>query len=131
MDLNQVTLPSSDLHRSIPFYSGLGLQLIVRALPHYARFECPQGNSTFSLHLSENLPEKASGVMVYFETETLDEKVAELRTRGYQFDLLPTDQSWRWREARIKDPDGNIIVLFWAGEDRKNPPWRLPSGPQD
>lgn len=125
MDLNQVTLPSRDLNRSIPFYLDLGLRLIVRALPHYARFECPRGTATFSLHQVENAPELSAGAMVYFETRELDQEVARLRQLGHKFDLLPTDQPWRWREARLRDPDGNLIVLFWAGEDRKNPPWRL------
>ena len=50
MNLNQITVPSLDLTKSIPFYKELGLNLIVKALPNYARFECPDGNSTFSLH---------------------------------------------------------------------------------
>ncbi|MEM7380928.1 MAG: VOC family protein, partial [Bacteroidota bacterium] len=38
---------------------------------------------------------------------------------------LPRDQSWLWREARLKDPDGNTLILYHAGENRKNPPWRI------
>jgi hypothetical protein len=38
----------------------------------------------------------------------------------------PTDQPYLWREAFLRDPDGNLIVLFSAGENRLNPPWRLP-----
>lgn len=48
MNLNQVTVPSLDLAKSISFYKRLGLKLIVEALPHYARFVCPDGDSTFS-----------------------------------------------------------------------------------
>lgn len=72
MNLNQVTVPSLDLRKSIPFYQKLGLKLIVKSLPHYARFECPNGTSTFSLHKTENLP-KGDGIYVYFECENLDE----------------------------------------------------------
>lgn len=50
MNLNQITIPSLDLEQSIPFYETLGLQLIVKALPHYARFECSNGDATFSIH---------------------------------------------------------------------------------
>lgn len=49
MNLNQVTIPSLDLSKSVPFYQQLGLKLIVESQPHYARFECPDGNSTFSI----------------------------------------------------------------------------------
>lgn len=48
MDLNQVMVTVSDLERSIAFYSGLGIRLIVAA-ETYARFELPSGSSTFSL----------------------------------------------------------------------------------
>ena len=56
MNLNQITVPVIDVEKSIIFYEMLGLKLIVKALPHYARFECPTGNSTISLHQVESLP---------------------------------------------------------------------------
>ena len=37
----------------------------------------------------------------------------------------PTDQSWLWREAYLKDPDGNLICLYHAGANRRFPPWRI------
>ena len=110
MNLNQVTIPSLNIQRSIAFYKRLGLNLIVEALPHYARFECLDGDATFSIHLVDKLPE-GEGVYVYFETEKLDKEVNRLQEEGIKFDLLPTDQTWLWREARLKDPDGNIIVV--------------------
>lgn len=124
MNLNQVTVPTLDITASIAFYKLLGLRLIVEAQPHYARFECLEGNATFSMHLVDTLPQ-GKGVIVYFETEHLDTEVSRLRENGISFDLLPTDQSWLWREARLKDPDGNQIILYFAGDNRKNPPWRL------
>ena len=124
MNLNQVTVPSLDLEVSIPFYEKLGLELIVKALPHYARFVCPDGSSTFSIHKVDQLPE-GNGVVVYFESEALDQRVEELKALGFVFDLEPTDQNWLWREARLRDPDGNSLILYFAGENRLNPPWRI------
>jgi len=124
MNLNQITVPSLDLNKSIPFYEKLGLKLIVRAVPHYARFECPDGNSTFSIHLVEELP-KGDGISVYFECDNLDTYVNELIEKGFEFDELPNDKSWLWREARLKDLDGNKLILFFGGENRLNPPWKL------
>ena len=124
MNLNQITVPSIDLTESIPFYEKLGLKLIVKSLPHYARFECPNGNSTFSIHQRDGL-QKGEGVYVYFECKNLDEHVENLKQKGVQFDLEPTDQTWLWREARLKDVDGNQLILFYAGENRLNPPWRI------
>lgn len=124
MNLNQVTVPSLDLAKSIPFYEKLGLKLIVEALPHYARFECPDGNATFSLHQTKELP-KGEGAYVYFECKNLDEHVEKLIEKDIEFDELPNDKFWLWREARLKDLDGNLLVLFYGGENRLNPPWRI------
>jgi len=124
MNLNQVTVPSIDLAVSVPFYQSLGLDLIVHAPPHYARFECPSGDSTFSLHQVEALPQ-GDGVYVYFECDDLDSRVDQLVASGVAFEHLPKDQSWLWREARLKDPDGNQLILFHGGANRKNPPWRV------
>ncbi|WP_378173507.1 VOC family protein [Aquimarina sp. SS2-1] len=124
MNLNQVTVPSFNVEQSITFYEKLGLRLIVKALPHYARFECKEGDATFSIHQVEKLP-VGDGVYVYFETEQLDKEVERLLNEGIHFDQMPTDQRWLWREARLKDPDGNQIILYSAGDNRKNPPWRI------
>ena len=124
MNLNQITVPSLDLTKSIPFYEKLGLRLIVKSLPHYARFECPKGESTFSIHKADRLP-TGEGVYVYFECENLDEHVNNLISQGVKFDELPNDKSWLWREARLKDVDGNQLILFFAGKNRLNPPWRI------
>ena len=124
MNLNQVTVPSLDLIQSISFYKKIGLQLIIKALPNYARFECPEGGATFSIHKVDSLP-TGSGVIVYFEHEALDTYVDELAAKGVVFDELPNDKRWLWREARLKDPDNNQIVVYYAGKNRKNPPWRI------
>ncbi|WP_430427325.1 VOC family protein [Maribacter litoralis] len=124
MNLNQVTVPSRNVANAILFYEKLGLKLIVKSLPNYARFECPDGNTTFSIHLTEKLP-KGDGVYVYFECQDLDEHVATLKEKGIQFEKEPTDERWLWREARLKDLDGNQLILFYGGENRLNPPWRI------
>ena len=124
MNLNQITVPSLDLTKSIPFYQKLGLRLIVQSLPHYARFVCPNGDATFSIHQTNKLPE-GEGIYVYFECDDLDAQVDKIKEQGIVFDQEPTDQNWLWREARLKDLDGNQLILFYAGKNRLNPPWRL------
>ena len=124
MQLNQITLSVSDIARSIVFYAGFGLELIVRAEPRYARFLCP-GGSTLSLHTAPP-PIATGGVLVYFECEDLDGRVAALARAGYVFEAPPRDQPWLWREAYLRDPDGHPLCLFHAGENRITPPWRLP-----
>ncbi len=124
MNLNQVTLPTEDLERSVKFYRDMGFNLIVYSPPRYARFECPDGDSTFSLHTVAH-PLRETGVVVYFECPDLDSRVQDLAASGFSFSKIPTDERWLWREARINDPSGNVLCLFWAGENRKNPPWRV------
>ena len=122
MRLNQVTLAVSDLSRSVGFYTRLGLEQIV-ADHRYARFACPDGDSTLSLELAQTV--SASATTVYFECENLDATVSALELDGVVFEHGPVDQPWLWREARLRDPDGNPLCLFDAGENRLNPPWRL------
>ena len=124
MNLNQITIPSLDLEKSVAFYKTLGLHLIVDALPKYARFECPDGEATFSIHLVDELP-KGSGITIYFEDNNLDNLVEELKLKDIIFTNEPEDKTWLWREAHLNDPDGNKIILFHAGKNRKNPPWRI------
>jgi catechol 2,3-dioxygenase-like lactoylglutathione lyase family enzyme len=124
MNLNQVTIYSTKPTDSIEFYQTLGLRLIVDSAPRYVRFECPDGNSTLSIHETED-ESINSKIILYFECENLDEEVKRLKEKGLTFDQEPTDQTWLWREASLKDPDGNKIILFYAGENRLNPPWRV------
>lgn len=124
MNLNQITIPSLELSKSIRFYQKLGLKLIVSSEPNYARFECPDGNSTFSIHRVNKLP-KGEGICIYFECDKLDDYVTGLILKGIVFDELPKDKSWLWREARLKDLDGNQLILYHADENRLNPPWKI------
>lgn len=122
MNLNQVTLPVNDMENSTKFYRDLGFTQIVDT-PHYARFECPEGDSTFSLSLESS--KILCGTVIYFEHEQLDDWVNELKVKGFNFDQEPIDQSYLWREAILHDPSGHKIKLYWAGENRINPPWRV------
>jgi catechol 2,3-dioxygenase-like lactoylglutathione lyase family enzyme len=124
MNLNQVTLPARDVAAAAEFYRRLGLRLIVDALPRYVRFECPDGESTMSL---EQVAEVGAGPapVVFFECDDLDATVERLVAAGIRFDQLPADQSWLWREARLRDPAGNALCLYRAGRNRREPPWRV------
>lgn len=122
MNLNQVTMPVSNMEEATSFYRKMGFVQIVDT-PHYARFECPDGDSTFSLSLASEGCSNAA--VVYFESEKLDVWVNDLKARGFNFHQEPTDQSYLWREAVLFDPSGNKLKLYWAGENRKNPPWRV------
>lgn len=122
MKLNQVTVGCLDYDRSVAFYKQLGLTQIVDSPPHYARFETVTGE-TFSIHAVEKII--AQSTLIYFECDELDATVERLRSEKVVFDTQPTDQRWGWREARLRDPAGNPICLFYGGSHRRFPPWRI------
>lgn len=130
MRLNQITAPASDLEASIAFYELLGLRLIVKSL-HYARFELPKGETTFSLHLVEGQIARENAPHIYFEFSDvgLDAEVDRLKAAGVLFERELVLQSWLWREAWLRDPAGNAICLYYAGENRRFPPWRVDQPP--
>lgn len=105
----------------------MGFRQIVDS-PHYARFECADGDSTFSVHQA-NSTAPDSGVVIYFETKSIDDEVKRLQSAGFVFDQAPRDEPWLWREARLRDPSGNTICIYWAGNNRKHPPWRIGQNP--
>jgi len=120
--LNQVTLPAMDYAASVAFYRQLGLRLIVDSPDNgYARFEAGNG-TTLSIHVGHG--QAGAGGMIYLESLRLDAWVAELQAAGLAFDQLPRDEAWLWREARLRDPAGNEVCLYAAGENRRFPPWR-------
>ena len=114
--LNQFIIPHSDFEATRDFYRRLGLTLIVDSpVKGYARFETA-GGATLSIQ-----PDEAD---VEFECADLDAQLAKARAAGIEFEG-PDDQPWLWREAWTRDPSGNKVVLFQAGENRRYPPWRV------
>ena len=124
MNLNQVTIYTAKPVETAEFLQKLGLSIIVDSLPRYARLACPDGESTLSIQHEENAL-ATNNVVLYFECDDLDGIVGRLKSSGLAFDEEPTDRPWLWRQAYLRDPNGNKICLFHAGENRKNPPWRV------
>jgi 2-hydroxychromene-2-carboxylate isomerase/predicted enzyme related to lactoylglutathione lyase len=123
MNLNQVTLPSTNIARGRDFYLKLGFTLIVDSA-HYVRLQAPEGGTTLSLHLDER-PPKGEGAIMYLECADLGAAYERLVRAGVTFAHAPKDQSWLWREAHFADPDGNRLCLYNAGKNRIDPPWRV------
>jgi len=126
MNLNQVTIYTDKPLETVEFFQKLGLLLVVDSLPRYARLECPDGDATLSIQTADSVT-SMNNIVLYFECERLDEEVARLKSLGLIFEEDPTDRDWLWRQAYLVDPNGNRICLFRAGENRKNPPWRVKS----
>ena len=122
--LNQVTVTGKDYDTMVTFYRALGLRQIVDSRENgYARFET-EGGATFSIQVDpeESVSETTA---IYFECDDLDARVERLARSGIPFEHGPRNQPWMWREARLRDPSGNTIFLYRAGESRRFPPWRM------
>ena len=122
--LNQVTVTGTNYAASVDFYNRLGLQQIVDSPDTgYARFETA-GGVTLSVQIDpdENI---VATTAIYLECDDLDARVEQLARSGIAFEHGPRNQPWMWREARLRDPDGNIVFFYKAGENRRFPPWRM------
>lgn len=122
--LNQVTVTGTNYERSVDFYRRIGLaQIVDSPETGYARFETA-GGVTFSVQIDPDEKIIAT-TAIYLECDDLDERVERLARSGIAFEHGPRNQPWMWREARLRDPDGNIIFFYKAGENRRFPPWRM------
>jgi hydroxymethylpyrimidine/phosphomethylpyrimidine kinase len=122
--LNQVTVTGTSYRKSVEFYRTLGLRQIVDSPENgYARFET-EGGATLSVQIDADETISAT-TAVYLECDDLDERVERLARSGLTFEHGPRNQPWMWREARLRDPSGNIVFLYKAGEARRFPPWRM------
>ncbi len=122
--MNQVTLTVSDYAKSVAFYRTLGLRQIVDSPENaYARFETGGGAT---LSIQADAEETISPTTaIYLECDDIDAEVDRLARLGVPFEHGPRNQPWMWREARLRDPSGNTIFLYKAGENRRFPPWRI------
>lgn len=135
MRLNQVLILSQDVERAVAFYEALGLERLAVNYPCDARLLCPgeadgsKSGAMLAIEHTAQMPVRPNAT-IYFECDDIDRTVARLRARGIVFDSGPLDEPWRWREARLRDPDGNPIVLYTVDSSRKaepglDPAWHL------
>ena len=122
--LNQITITGTDYGKMVEFYKKLGLTHIVDSPDNqYARFET--GNGTTLSVQCDSAAVVEDTMALYFECDDLDKRVQELTRKGLAFEHGPRAQPWMWREARLRDPAGNTIFLYKAGEHRRYPIWRV------
>jgi len=125
MRFNHITLRVRDIPRSRAFYLTLGFRFVVDE-SHYCRFLSPVGDSTLSIEQHDEAFRPGDQIGLEFDSaEALDAEVARLQAAGLTFVQPPMDQSWLWRDARLLDPDGHELMLFHAGKNRLDPPWRV------
>lgn len=122
MELNQVTLPVNNIRKAVEFYLTFGFTQILDT-PHYDRFMCPQVEATFSSLLTDT--PCSNPTVFYFEHAELDVLYNRLTDKGIAFEQPPTERRYLCKEAILRDPSGNKIKRYFAGENRLNPLWRV------
>lgn len=122
MSFNHVTIGCNDFAATSDFYRLIGLsQIVNNTANRYARFEAANA-ATLSIHGTDIT---GGSSIIYLEHPAIDEYCSSLAAQGVIFDHMPRNEKWGWREARLRDPSGNIICIYWAGDFRRFPPWRI------
>lgn len=116
----------SDLHRSIEFYSRLGLEFPADPDPMgHGHVEAPlPGGLRFTLDAEESImafdpewspPSDGHRVAIAFRCDSaadVDRLHDELVGAGSESYKEPWNAFWGQRYAQLKDPDGNVVDLF-------------------
>lgn len=88
MNLNQITIPSTNVSCGTKLYEQQGLVFIVCTNWTYAIFETPEREVTLRIHFAETILE--SGILIYFEVKDVVEKITELKKKGIIFEMDAT-----------------------------------------
>ena len=103
----------SDSEAAEEYYSGsLGFERRSCYRPHEDRLDpcyLTMYRDGAWLHLSSFRDDSVVGAAVYLLVEDVDRIYEELKAKGVDAALEPTDQSWGNREMYVRDPDGNSI----------------------
>lgn len=116
----------SDLHRSIEFYSRLGLEFPVdpdpmghghveASLPGGLRFTLDAEESIMAFDPKWAPPLDGHRVAIAFRCDSaadVDRLYDELVGAGSESYKEPWNAFWGQRYAQLKDPDGNVVDLF-------------------
>ncbi|SLN28449.1 VOC family protein [Roseisalinus antarcticus] len=123
MKIDAVAVTSSDMERSIAFYSAVGFDF-TGADPAANHLEpaTPDGacrlmidRADFMERLSGMAPRPAShaGFALLCDTPAeVDARVEAVRTAGFVVVTEPWDAFWGQRYASVADPDGYLVDLF-------------------
>lgn len=104
-----ITLCVSDLERSKAFYENvLGLDKKYE-YPSYVGFQC--GGIEIGLRPKEKLEIGKDAASIQFFVDDVDQTCAQLKAKGVEFTVEPRDEPWGGRQAKFRDPDGNILEL--------------------
>jgi lactoylglutathione lyase len=107
-------LSTGDLPRALGFYRDLlGFQVSYQFPPEgepgYVGLEI--GSAHLGIGLDAQAPAGRGRVALWVYAHDCDAAVARLRAAGVEIVEEPADQPWGERIARVRDPDGNEVII--------------------
>lgn len=100
-----------DLEKSLEFYEKLGFKVVKGAI-EYGTCGISNGDIQFTL-FTENYIEQEFGVKFIFNFRggNVEENFKRLKNQGVVFEKNPTTWEDGSIDAKLRDPDGNLIYL--------------------
>lgn len=123
MKINAVAVSTSDMKRTIEFYSILGFDFTdVDQTQDHAEPITPDGSARLMIDKKELIesiigeipkPGNHSGFAIEYENPTeIDEVSKKLLSSGFNVNKEPWDAFWGQRYCIVEDPDGYKVDLY-------------------
>ncbi|HEY1350129.1 MAG TPA: VOC family protein [Ktedonobacteraceae bacterium] len=105
-----ISLPVSDIERSVAFYQQFGFQIQVRH-DHFALLRLGEGTiGLLKMDLSKWPSAPRGAIHIELSTENLDALFEQLQVQGVHFASPPVDRPWE-RQMFTNDPDGYRLEI--------------------
>ena len=119
--LSAVTLATHDMCRAVPFYRGLGFELLYGG--EAAAFTSFRAGAGYLNLIAQPAERRWSwwGRVIFYESD-VDGLYERLVAAGYRPQAAPRDAEWGERFFHIIDPDGHELSFAWPLGERRPPP---------
>ena len=118
--LDMVAVRVHDWERALDWYEQtLGLAVYHREdEDRFAVLGLPDGGATLTLVGEHPVTlETDNRVIPCFSVDDLDKTIAELEAKGVAIEDKQDGHDEAYRLVRIRDPEGNLIQLYWTAPD--------------
>ena len=105
-----ISLPVSDVERSVAFYQQFGFELEVQKA-NFALLRLGEGTiGLLKMNMSKWQSMPRGAIHIELSTENLDALFEQLQAQGVHFDSPPANHSWE-RQMFTNDPDGYRLEI--------------------
>lgn len=105
-----ISLPVSDVDRTVTFYQQFGFELLIRH-DNFALLRMGKGTiGLLKMDLSKWSSALRGAIHIELSTDNLDALYEQLQAQGVHFDSPPVDRAWE-RQMFTYDPDGYRLEI--------------------